>query len=372
MRMDKYSSCTYSTLNECLPYIDFPFYNECLIGYLLRLDYLNGFSPSSILRLCLKKDTNQDMDINEYSIEDLEESIDLSYISRLTSISPSYINKMKISTIRKKLFRYNCTATKEHFRYGDLKICPECIKQWRIPQIFLFDSVNTCLLHGCELVTFCSCNKKINLLNTTSDLICNKCNTDFSKLYTPSHTPPTDFDSKYLYQSILTTYLTEDISIIHKNEKLLNGLNKRINYLENIKFAGFKTILKTNYVNEKAKIVFQKYNRNINEFLNLNFIISLIKEFSISPFQFLSYNSSDFSAKITSQIQSITCQFLSSKGNTSSSESYFVSLMGSKKNLSPYSWEIISAMGENKSVIYYDAMITSGENVFILKCCAYG
>ena len=367
MRMDKYSSCTLA-LNECLPYIDFPFYNESLIGYLLRLDFLNGFSTSSILKICLKKD--KDIDINEYSIEDLEESIDLEYLSRLTNISPPYFNKMKISTIRRKLFRYNCTLTKENFHYGEVKICPECIKNWKLPQLFLFESVNTCLLHSCELISLCSCGRKINLLNTTSDLVCNKCKAEYSSLFIPSYTLPNELDSMYLYQNILKTYLTEDISIIRKDEKLLAGIIKRINYLENIKIAGFKTVLETSYVNKKAKIYFERYNRNINEIINLNFLISLIKEFSISPFQFFNYNSNDFKAGVTSQLQSITCHFLSSKGNILSSKSYFTDLVRNRNSISLYSWEI-SAMVNNKSVIYYDVKITSGRNVFNLNCYAY-
>ena len=351
-----------------LPYIDYPFYNESLIGYLLRLDFLNCFSPADIIKICVPENYHWVLETDDYEL--IENSICSKTISILTNISPIVFDKMKLSNIRKSIFKYNCAHTKRLLKYGELKICPECIKNWRISQIFLFDNIESCLLHGLKLISKCDCGHKINIFNNISIPVCNRksCLKEYSNLCIQADLAPKAFDINQHLQNTFAHYLCNRVPLVQENEKLLKGLQERIKYFRNIEISAYRTIFRTDK-SFRAKIRFNIPSVKIGYTCDLFKIISIQYEFGVSSFHFYSLDESEFNSPIETKIVSTYEQTV----DGSSEELVLETLACRSYNRNFWFDDLVSLSLFIRSdmIFFYEVDLKTERLIYHIKCCLF-
>lgn len=171
-------------LFSTIPFIVYPFNGESLIGYTLRLDYINSFQPGTLLKkyLGLK-------DISVFFRKDIVEYIETNfdYMSFATDINiPRIVESISLKFKADKKYKFNDFMINNFLYMTELKICPVCIRNWEIPAVFLVKGVDMCLLHKTRLIKQCECGEKITLYSIISGLCCksSKCKTPLLELIT--------------------------------------------------------------------------------------------------------------------------------------------------------------------------------------------
>lgn len=169
-----------------IPIVVKPAIGESLIGYTLRLDYLNGFQARTLLKRFLAYKNSKDIFclLNKKNVvEYVENNFNFEEFSSLVNLPDIY---EKISMIYKleKQFTINQYMANSFFLNTEFKICPICIQEWIIPKIFFVDKINMCSIHGVWLIDRCTCGKKITLYSIKESLLCSniKCNKHFYEL----------------------------------------------------------------------------------------------------------------------------------------------------------------------------------------------
>lgn len=271
-----------------LPKIELPFIGESLFGYLLRLDFINGFAPGSIIKNILTTEQFSFL-IKSYDMEYFEEVINISELSKLTGLPIEDIDKFRISYVRKKIFGSDDKFTKESLKYSWLKICPVCIANWRIPQLFFFSEVNICPIHGLKLLGRCECFKKIDILAKANPFLCKmkNCNREYTNICESS---PKDIKHQFSISSILSSYFYHDMTLALKYENIKEELQKKVSFLIEIRNAAMrqveKAILTTSYFFKPAYL-YEYYFKNKFDLIAL---VSILIDYDLSPYQFMNIN----------------------------------------------------------------------------------
>ncbi|MGE5328883.1 MAG: TniQ family protein [Deltaproteobacteria bacterium] len=264
-----------------LPVVSMPFTGESLLGYLLRLDHINRFTPGTLLKSCIKK--NHHIDLKSENILNLaEKHLDIPSLSKLINVPSEKITSMMISEIRKKIYKSDRDTL---FNYDKIKVCPECIKEKRIPLVHLLKNTNFCLKHNLLLVSKCrACDQPINIFNSFEPLSCSnhqsghaiKCgNSDYSEhIY------------ELFIQNAYNSYILDDIPLIKTDKPILEALKQAITLLSTVKKEAIKYI-KNYFSKELGRIVENPQDISVfNTSYNLDNIINLLYQFGINPHTF--------------------------------------------------------------------------------------
>lgn len=309
--------------NETLPFIVKPFEGESLLGYLLRLDYINGFFPGKLLKeLLTVKDINDKSRMKYLNWEEVFNSgafckildlcIDIHLLSQRVNIPEKDIRKLTLYDAQQRLSYFVDGQRKSLVYYSELKICPICIRKWVIPKYFLVNGTSTCLTHGVKLIKHCICGKKINLFhNPWNSLVCK--NKVCKKPYSLQIKKNSAFHENLNYESIINTYIYDENSYIiniDEKEKSSEVLMQRLKYLRKVRIFALKHIRAKLPIIINKPVFFDSYEREIAEYnLNLPDIVREICYFKLTPYQFAQINTSlstQFNAKIIKiQISSI-------------------------------------------------------------------
>ncbi|GEM_PF-4564528 len=134
-----------SRWKNMLPKLILPFKGESLIGYLLRIAYVNDLVPSALIKELTTKNIYNEF-LKTEDLELLEINIDIPRLSIMLNIPIKLIQDMTLCNIRKKIYRYNCYKSKKSFKYGNLKICPVCLEERKIPQVFIISRIKCVII----------------------------------------------------------------------------------------------------------------------------------------------------------------------------------------------------------------------------------
>ncbi|SET61980.1 TniQ protein [Natronincola peptidivorans] len=271
--------------NKTLPVLSNPFQGESLIGYLFRLAFINGLSPNAIIKEVLPEKYLR-YNSDPYKIAEIESNIDISKVTEITGITQDYINNISVNGIRKKLYKYNNRHTKNAFKISLMKFCPICIKEWKIPVLFLFNEVNTCLIHGAKLIYKCRCKRTTDLFKVSQPLKCSnkKCSASYRESYQKQ-----DYGiikNQSFVQSIFTNFINEDINLVNKNEKIVKSLFRKMIFLQKFKYEDINHIQNffSFYMDIKMPIPYQNY--RWHNILKFSEIISKMEEFRFTAYEF--------------------------------------------------------------------------------------
>lgn len=270
--------------------LELPFIGESLIGYLLRMDYINKLPPGRIIELCYYFNKHK-LNSTYERIRHFERHYLYTTVSRLLNIPEHYLYELSFRCIEKKLYNYNSSFSSRCLNF-ELKICPICIQEWKIPIIFFMKNINTCLIHGVKLIDRCTCGKHIDIFKSESVLCCSNKSCEKPYIELVENQNFYDMGIQYCIQSIYSTYLQDHTPFVHYNEKVITRLNKRIEFLDRIRIKA------TNYIRKTFPIIMyvQKniLGRHNGKYPEKRFyfpsIITILFEFSITPYQFLNLN----------------------------------------------------------------------------------
>lgn len=276
--------------SNTLPTIDYPFAGESLIGYLLRLDYINGFSPGIVLRMCLIKGHKVNI-TKERNVELIEELIDIKKLSVITNTPEQVIKSMMISQIRKRIYRFNNYRTKELLHYTRIRICPICIQEWKIPIFNILPHIHTCLIHGTQLINQCWCGKNINLIEGKGKLSCHNiaCQKNYIDLVEKIDRGYSYYNDQRYYYDIYEDYIIHGISVVNQEENVIRGFIKRINYLFEMRNTAFNYLRESLNVKIEKDDTYERRHHYIFDFLTqFNYFISFLKSHNVTPYDFYS------------------------------------------------------------------------------------
>ena len=274
---------------ETLPVIDFPFPGESLLGYLLRLDDLNDFYPGTILKEALH--SHKRVTVNCASdLEFIEENVDIAFLSTLLGISEDAIKSLTIAEIRRKIYNSYNNVPKELFNYSSFKICPKCLKDWKIPILFFFNAFDSCLIHGSKLISHCKCGERIDLFNKTHTLSCSNksCKSSYIDLY-----ETLDIDSTMVdrYQYFYFTYnliISNSIPIVEYSDKDLKVLDDKLDFLYKIKKEAYECLKRAIPINIDGRVSYYEHDlARWSKNDGFYSIVSALYEFKLMPYQFV-------------------------------------------------------------------------------------
>lgn len=275
-----------NNLNATLPVLAYPFKGENLIGYLLRLDNLNGLLPGTIIKYALRrKKPVRIKDLGD--ILKIEKEIDTCVLSDLLSMSEDLIRNLMISQIFKRLYRYSSWRISISHPLDLIRVCPLCIEEWKLPNMFLLYDLWSCPVHNVHLVNRCSCGRKIDLSISNKPLICSR--KECGKSYNSMIELMNDEGKFFLYKT-LEEIFSNDIPLVRSNEKVIKGLKERVNFLTQIKNEAIKCIRKSIISNgNEIELQYDFGKFNTRSLLHLEFLVSIMEEYRLSPYQFYSF-----------------------------------------------------------------------------------
>jgi hypothetical protein len=137
---------------------------------------MNGFLPLTLLKKYLFYD--KDFIITKKGIvEYVEANFDFERLSSAVNI-PNLFNQISMKSYLKNQSSIEDRHIEYYIHFTSFKICPICIKDWRIPISHLLQDVSICLLHKTRLVAYCTCGRRIKLQNLRGNMLCSskKCN----------------------------------------------------------------------------------------------------------------------------------------------------------------------------------------------------
>lgn len=168
--------CWYTTF----PFLDAPYEGESIFGYILRMDSLNHFSPGTILNMIK---LNKLASFNNPCSFLIDNCINIDKLAQLVGLSLDNINSLRLPSYLRFILQSN-TITKSLITYSSIyRICPECIREGKIPLIHIFKKVNVCIDHKLMLESRCTCGRNIVLFSSNSMIYhCPFCGENFSGL----------------------------------------------------------------------------------------------------------------------------------------------------------------------------------------------
>lgn len=299
-----------------LPNLALPSVGESLIGFVLRLDYINGLFPGTILKNALPKEKVALLRMLD-DIEEIEAHINTIYIASLVNTQKENIEKTKISYWREKNFGKSDEFSKEILGFDQIKICPICIRKWRIPLIFLIKGMNTCLIHGVKLLQNCICERRIDLFFKEDPLVCARksCN----KSYTTNDAIQYKevIKTQGYEQSIVNSLITGTFLQLGKGIINPECLSSKIQFITRMKNEARKYI--SEYFN--FKITFfdydYPYGGSIDDKIDIISLIRRLDRINITFYEFLELsppNNENMMVKIKSLIVDETHSLLNNYG----------------------------------------------------------
>jgi len=168
--MDKNEKDKSKVFRNSLPIIDYPFKGESLIGYTLRLDFINGFSPGTLLKKYLYFSNASVFDRTDI-VEYAEYNFDYEKFSSIVNI-PRIAEEISMKFIVESKYEFEDLLINNFFYRTELKLCPICIREWRLPMNFLVKEIDTCVIHKTKLIKHCTCGERITIWSIRKGLYC--------------------------------------------------------------------------------------------------------------------------------------------------------------------------------------------------------
>ena len=223
-------ACFSNEWDNTLPVITKPFPGESLYGFLLRLDIINMFSPGTVMDT-VKKHTTGRLSLNKPGLFVVGTIFDFTKLSELANLPITEIEKLTLYPTLKRFFKSNEIYSELAGSYPNFKVCPICIKDYKLPLIHIFKNINTCFEHKVFLHDKCICGEKIRLFTSQTRPCCPNCGTEYSSL------PIRNFDSDEniffkdeFYYNSYKSIIFDKIDLIHEDEVIASGLEKRLQY----------------------------------------------------------------------------------------------------------------------------------------------
>lgn len=221
----------YLNFQSTLPFLTKPGLGESLFGFLLRLDSINRFPSGSVVRM-IKKLSIGVPSVNRPGLFLIGTIFNLELLSTLSGISTNEILQLTLIPSLTQIFRTSNIYPHLAGYSNEFKICPDCIKEHRIPLIHSFKNVDTCVIHKAKLHNKCLCGKKVMLFNPEIEpYSCPNCYMDYRALPSVIENIDSDFHKQLFLSNSYKGLLEGKYKFIRNEEDLNKGFEGRLQYL---------------------------------------------------------------------------------------------------------------------------------------------
>lgn len=235
-----------------LPNIVKPFKGESLWGYLIRLDYANNYPIGTVLS-AIKLHSTSTYSLNKPGLFICGTIFNLEKLTSITCLTYKELDELTFSPYLQKLFHTERVYPEMLGYSNNFKICPNCIKENKLPLIHILNDITICSEHRMRLIDKCACGKSLHFFSKTeANLSCPKCSKSYKELISKS-TESIDLD-EYIFYELYSSIFDSEVSLINDNEDINSALEYRFHYIlkeKGISASEFKSIFGYSIANAK-------------------------------------------------------------------------------------------------------------------------